>query len=78
MAVQIETGNKLLGALPFSQTIVSSIGTMTHMTTVHPLDFARIKQALGASRTRESAKAGKDLLQAQIVKYLVREHLPHL
>lgn len=77
-AVQIETGNKLLGARPFTQTIVSSIGTMARMNTVHPLDFARIKQALGTSHSRETTKAEKDLLQAQIVKDLVREHLPHL
>ncbi|MES2946933.1 MAG: GSU2403 family nucleotidyltransferase fold protein [Pseudomonadota bacterium] len=77
-AVQIETGNKLLGARPFTQTIVSSTGTMARMNTVHPLDFARIKQALGASHSRETTKAQKDLLQAKIVRDLVREHLPHL
>lgn len=77
-AVQIETGNKLLGARPFTQTVVSSTGTMARVTTVHPLDFARLKQALGKSPGREAVKAPKDLLQAQIVDDLVREHLPHL
>ena len=77
-AVQIETGNKLLGARPFTQTVVSSTGTLARMTTVHPLDFARIKEALSNSHTRDTAKKEKDRLQAEIVKDLVRDHLPHL
>jgi hypothetical protein len=42
------------------------------------LDFARIKQALGTSKTRDVLKAPKDLLQAKLVAELVQEYLPHL
>ncbi len=77
-AAQISTGNKLLGARPFTQTVVSSTGTMARMTTVHPLDFARLELALGKSPGRETAKAPKDLLQVRIVNELVRDHLPQL
>lgn len=77
-AVQIPTGEKLLGARSFEQVIVSSTGSMARMNTVHPLDFARIKQILGQSIRRDPKKAPKDLLQAQLVKDLVSEFLPHL
>lgn len=77
-AVQIPTGEKLLGARPFEQVIVSSTGSMARMNTVHPLDFARIKQSLGESTRRDPKKAPKDLLQARLVRDLVCEFLPHL
>ena len=48
------------------------------MQTVHPLDFVRVKQAMGISYTREASKRGKDLLQAKIVTQLVHELMPHL
>ena len=77
-AVQIPTGGKLLGARPFKQVVVSQNGSMARMTTIHPLDFARIKQALGASRRRDPLKAGKDLLQARLVTEMVHEYLTNL
>lgn len=77
-AVQIPTGDQLLGARPFEQVIASSTGMMARMITVHPLDFARIKQTLGESPRRDPNKAPKDLLQAKIVREMVQEYLPHL
>lgn len=77
-AAQIPTGGKLLGARPFEQVIVSSTGSMARMSTVHPLDFARIKKSLGESSRRDPKKAPKDLLQARLVRDLVNEFLPHL
>lgn len=77
-AVQIPSGNHLLGARPFEQVVVSTHGQMAKMKTVHPLDFARIKQAMGLSATRDPLKAPKDLLQASLVRQLVSEYLPHL
>jgi hypothetical protein len=77
-AVQIPTGEKLLGARLFEQVVASSTGTMARMTTVHPLDFARIKKALSEDPKREAIKSAKDLLQAKCVQELVREYLPHL
>lgn len=77
-AVQIPSGGKLLGARPFEQVVVSSNGNMARMLTVHPLDFARVKQAMGESRSRDALKAPKDLLQANLVRELVEEYLPNL
>ena len=77
-AVQISMGEKLLGARPFEQIVTSSLGNMARLKTVHPLDFARIKQQLGETKGRDPLKARKDILQAQLVRQLVDEHLPHL
>ena len=77
-AVQISMGEKLLGARPFEQVVTSALGNMARLKTVHPLDFARIKQQLGESKGRDPLKARKDILQAQLVSQLVDEHLPHL
>lgn len=77
-AVQIPSGEKLLGARPFTQVVVSHTGSMARMKTVHPLDFVRVKDALGKSRNRDPLKAKKDLLQAKLVTEIVHEFLPNL
>ena len=77
-AVQISQGSKILGSKPCKQIVVASTGSMAVIKTIHPLDFARIKQALGTSKTRDVLKAPKDLLQAKLVAELVQEYLPHL
>ncbi len=76
--VQIESGAALLSARRFAQMVVSTSGEVALMQTVHPLDFVRVKQAMGISYTREASKRGKDLLQAKIVTQLVHELMPHL
>ena len=77
-AVQISLGGQHLGARPFEQIVISSLGTMARMNTIHPLDFAKLKLQLGAKVGRDPQKAGKDLLQAKLIEQLVDEYLPHL
>lgn len=77
-AVQVSMGEKLQSARRFDQVVVATSGEMALMRTVHPLDFARIKQALAQQEFREANKRGKDALQAKIVTELVAHYLPHL
>jgi UDP:flavonoid glycosyltransferase YjiC (YdhE family) len=51
---------------------------MALMRTVHPLDFARIKQVLAQQEFRDANKRSKDALQANIVTELVAQCLPQL
>ncbi len=75
-AVQIPSGEKLLGARRFDQVVVSVSGDMARMCTIHPLDFVRIKSSLGERHDRNPLKAPKDKLQATLVDKLVRQYLP--
>ena len=77
-AVQISTEEKLQSARRFDQVVVATSGSMGLMRTIHPLDFARIKQNLGNLLNRDPNKSGKDLYQAQLLRVLVDERLPHL
>ena len=77
-AVQVSMGEKLQSARRIDQVVVATSGEMALMRTVHPLDFARIKQALSKQIGRDPNKRGKDALQADIVTELVAQHLPHL
>jgi len=77
-AVQVSMGEKLQSARRMDQVVVGTSGEMALMRTVHPLDFARIKQALSQQIGRNPNKSGKDALQAKIVSELVAQHLPHL
>lgn len=77
-AVQVSMGNQLAAARRFDQVVVATSGEMALMRTVHPLDFARVKQALSQQTDRDPNKRGKDALQATIVRALVQEFLPHL
>ena len=58
--------------------VVSASGHMALMTTLHPMTFSRLKQALAASPTRDPLEKSRDALQAQAVAQLVEEMLPHL
>lgn len=51
---------------------------MARMNTVHPLVFASVKAALARKMGRDPLKTPKDAQQAQLVKALLRELLPHL
>ncbi|MFZ4539358.1 GSU2403 family nucleotidyltransferase fold protein [Propionivibrio sp.] len=77
-AAQVSMGEKLQSARRFDQVVIATSGEMALMRTVHPLDFARIKQALSRQELREANKRGKDALQAKIVTELVKQYLPHL
>lgn len=57
-AVQVSMGEKLQSARRMDQVVVVTSGEMALMRTVHPLDFARIKQ-------------GKAAFQSHIVTELV-------
>jgi hypothetical protein len=77
-AVQVSMGEKLQSARRFNQVVVATSGEMALMRTVHPLDFARIKQVLAQQEFRDANKRGKDALQANIVTELVAQYLPQL
>ena len=77
-AVQVSMGEKLQSARRMDQVVVSTSGDMALMRTVHPLDFARIKQTLSQQVGRDPNKRGKDALQSRTVTALVEQYLPHL
>ncbi len=77
-AVQVSMGEKLQSARRMDQVVMATSGEMTLMRTIHPLDFARIKQALSQQIGRDPNKSGKDALQSRIIIKLVNEQLPHL
>lgn len=78
LAVQVSMGERLQSARRMDQVVVATSGEMALMRTVHPLDFARMKQGLSEQLGRDPNKRGKDALQAKIVTELVTECLPHL
>ena len=77
-AVRASTGQQLLSAPKFTQVVVGTSGAMATMSTVHPLDFARIKHALSQKRDRDPLKAAKDELQSVMTEELVAQYLPNL
>ena len=76
-AVQVSSGEKMLGARKFEQLVISTTGEMAQMQTLHPLDFIRIKTALAAKPGRDPLKAPKDALQARVVQQLWDGYLLH-
>jgi hypothetical protein len=76
-AVQVSMGETLQSARRLDQVAVATSGEMALMRTVHPLDFARIKQGLSRQVGRHPNKSGKDALQSRIVTELVNAYLPH-
>lgn len=76
--VQVGNGAQMASAERFAHMVVSASGHMALMTTLHPMAFSRLKQALAASPTRDPRKKSRDALQAQAVAQLVEEMLPHL
>lgn len=77
-AAQVPSGDNILGARPFEAIVVATSGAMAKMRTIHPLDFARIKERLSRAIDRDPLKARKDALQASVAREIVREYLPHL
>lgn len=75
-AVQASTAERILNAPRFSQMVVSTIGDMAMMHTMHPLDFVAVKRALAARADRDPLKRSKDEHQAQLVEALVANYMP--
>jgi hypothetical protein len=75
-AVQIDGGNKILGASRFSQMIVSETGHMALMHTMDPLSFVSLKDRISISQTRDPKKRPKDALQASLVRQLIKSYMP--
>jgi hypothetical protein len=77
-AAQVSSGDNILGARPFEEVVVATSGAMARMRTIHPLDFARIKDRLSKATDRDPLKARKDALQASVAREIVRDYLPQL
>lgn len=77
-AAQVPSGDNILGARPFEAVVVATSGAMARMRTIHPLDFARIKDRLSKATDRDPLKARKDALQASVAREIVRDYLPQL
>jgi hypothetical protein len=74
-AVQVDSGEKMLGAGRFSQVIVSTNGAMARMTTISPEAFVKLKRKLSGSTSRDPLKRDKDALQALVVHRLLDEYM---
>ncbi len=73
-AVQMDSGEGMLGAAGFSQVIVATGGSMARLTTIPPKSFVKIKRKLSTSASRDPLKRRKDALQAAIVQQLMDEN----
>ncbi len=77
-AVQAKNAELLLNAKRFSSIVVSTSGHMARMETVSPLAFVKFKRWMAEQPDRDKLKRKRDILQAEVVKELVDEYLPHL
>lgn len=75
-AAQASTAERILNAPRFDQMVVSTAGDMAMMHTMHPLDFAAVKQTLATMPNRDPLKSSKDALQAELVRTLVANYMP--
>ena len=75
-AVQVPSGEALLGAAGFSQVVAAANGRMARMHTIHPTQFARTKRQIAARPDRDPRKRSKDVLQAELVEALLAQYLP--
>lgn len=76
--VQVANGAQMASAARFSQMVVTASGHMALMTTLHPVTFSRLKQALALSPNRDPLKKSRDALQARAVDELIDEIMPHM
>ncbi len=74
-AVQVPSGDQMLGAARFSRMIVSSDGSMARLVTMAPRSFVKVKQQLARSTSRDPRKRAKDAQQAGIVQALLKQHV---
>ncbi len=77
-AVQVDSGEGMLGPARFSQMVVATDGSMARLITMPPKSFVKIKRKLSTSASRDPLKRRKDALQAVIVQQLMDEHLIEL
>lgn len=77
-AIQARRAETLLAGPRFSSMIVSTSGYMARMETISPLAFVKFKRWMAAQIDRDSMKTARDAMQADIVRQLVEEYLPHL
>lgn len=75
-AVQISTGNKILGAKRFSQMVASPTGHMAIMHTMDPATFVSIKREIAKKADRDPKKRIKDAWQAELIDSLIDSHMP--
>lgn len=73
-ALQVDSGEGMLGAAGFSQMIVATDGSMARLTTIPPKSFVKIKPKLSTSASRDPLKRREDALQAAIVQQLMDEN----
>ncbi len=71
-AVQVHSGDAMLGAARFSQIVVATDGSMARLTTMAPRSFVKLKQQLSKSASRDPRKRSKDAQQASIVQVLLK------
>jgi hypothetical protein len=76
-AVQVSSGEKMVGSRKFQQLVVAASGQMALMQTLHPLDFVRIKTQLASNLQRDPLKRPKDKRQAEVVQELWDSYLQH-
>lgn len=69
-AVQVSTGEQMLGAARFSAVVVAGSGAMARLHTIAPSAFVRLKRGLARKASRDPLKRPKDALQARIVSTL--------
>ncbi len=74
-AVQVDSGEQMLGAGRFSQIVVASNGAMARMTTIAPQTFVKLKRKLSTSDNRDPLKRDKDALQAKVVQSLLDDYM---
>lgn len=73
-AVQVDSGEGMLGAAGCSQMIVATDGSIARLTTIPPKSFVKIKRKLSTSASRDPLNRRKDALQAAIVQQLMDEN----
>lgn len=74
-AVQADQGEQIAGSRRFEHLVIAPTGEMALMRTLHPLDFIRLKLALGRRPGRDPQKAPKDRLQAGGAQQLWDDYL---
>ena len=77
-AVKIRNMDWLLSSPPYKQMAVGMNGKMAEMHAPDPRAFAMFKHWLSQQPERDSTKKRRDLGQAEAVKLLVEEFMPHI
>lgn len=73
--VQAERAEAFLNQPRLSQVVVAANGTMAEMHTTAPTVFVEFKRWMSTLESRSPLKRRRDLLQANLVEQLIKEHL---